>query len=115
MGIAIIICLFFFQCVVAPTAMTIAAITAATKAKNADGTIMGLQQMFMNAGQAIGPIIGGTLYSTNLFAPFLYIACFEGIALILNIYVFYRGRKSGEVQRNLCNLKLEAPTSTSKA
>merc|ERR1712194_617710 len=71
------------------------------KAKNADGTIMGMQQMFMNSGQAIGPLIGGALYSINRYAPFLYIALFEGVALVLNIFVFYRARETGEVERSL--------------
>ena len=41
------------------------------------GSIMGIQQMFMNAGQAIGPMIGAWLFSINLYVPWLYLFAFE--------------------------------------
>jgi MFS family permease len=109
--VASIIALFFFQCVVGPTAMTIAALSA-TGAKNADGTILGIQQAAMNAGQAVGPIIGGALYTVNVYAPFLYVACFEAVTLVLNIYVFYQGRRQGSVERSLFDLSKDTQNSS---
>lgn len=105
MFVGSVISLFFFQCVMGPTAMAIASLVASSKAKNADGTIMGIQQMFMNAGQAIGPIIGGSLYTINMYAPFLYLFSFECIALVVNIYVFRQAHKDGEVERQLFNVR----------
>ena len=43
----------------------------------ATGSIMGIQQMFMNAGQAIGPMIGAWLFSINMYVPWLYLFAFE--------------------------------------
>eukprot|EP00931_Biecheleriopsis_adriatica_P107087 TRINITY_DN81421_c0_g1_i1.p1 TRINITY_DN81421_c0_g1~~TRINITY_DN81421_c0_g1_i1.p1 ORF type:complete len:501 (-),score=83.58 TRINITY_DN81421_c0_g1_i1:29-1492(-) len=106
--------LFIFQCCVGPSAMNIIAVIAATKAKNANGTIMGFQQMIQSVGQVLGPLLGASLLKANLFAPWLYLLSFEVVALVLNSYVFMKARKSGEIQRSLFDLrKIIAPTSSS--
>lgn len=84
MFLGVLVALFWFQCVVGPTAMAIASIIATTKATNANGTIMGLQQMSMNLGMALGPVLGAALFQINLYTPWLYLLCFEAAVLLLN-------------------------------
>ena len=101
---ASVVALFSLHCLSGPTATTIAATIAATQAKNADGTIMGLQQMCQSTGQAIGPVIAGALYMVNMHAAFLYVACFEVLSLSLNIFVFLQARHRGSIERGLFSL-----------
>ena len=94
--IGLLIGLFWFQCVVGPTAMAIASMIAIyTK------TIMGIQQMSMNLGMALGPILGSVLFQINLYAPVLWLMCFEVCVLALNYHVLRMKRASGELDRNL--------------
>merc|ERR1712061_232204 len=53
--VLILIVTFYYSqgCVMNPTTMNIAALGACSKAKHADGTIMGILQMCSNAGQAV--------------------------------------------------------------
>merc|ERR1712232_997103 len=85
---------FMFQCCVSPTAMAIAASVAA-QAPEANATIMGVQQSFISMGQAVGPILGSLLLKVSLYAPFAYLVSFEIAALLLNLLVFVRARRSG--------------------
>ena len=102
---ALIILLFVFQCVVGPTTMEIASTIAATQAKNANGTIMGMHQVVMNLGQAVGPLIGAAMLKSTWLAdpimgsslclPMVYLMACEVCVLALNMYVFYRGDRKG--------------------
>merc|ERR1712159_663258 len=89
--------------------MAIASTMASTLAKNADGTLMGIHQIGLNAGLAAGPIVGAMLLQVNLFAPFLYTAVCEVLALALNGYVYGAARKSGNIDRRLLCLTHVAP------
>ena len=82
------------QCVCGPTSMVLCSIIAEKKAKNANGTIMGIQQMLMNSGQGIGPVFGAWLFSINLWAPWIYVFIFEVLILCLNYYVLLQVRLS---------------------
>ena len=102
---ALVILLFVFQCVVGPTTMEIASTIAATQAKNANGTIMGMHQVIMNLGQAVGPLIGAAMLKSTWLAdpimgsslclPMVYLMVCEVCVLALNIFVFYRGDRKG--------------------
>ena len=112
--LGLLLILFCFQCVVGPTSMEIASLIAASKAKNANGTIMGMQQMAMNLGQAVGPIIGASLYKLNLWMPWLYLVAFEFLVLGLNIYVWRKkcGPQTPEAERitrSLFDISVIAP------
>lgn len=97
--------LLVFQCCVGPTAMAIAAGCAAAHPE-CNATIMGVQQMFLSVGQAVGPIVGALLLKVGLFAPFAYVVSFEALVLALNVYVFVRARRCDELDgRSLCNLR----------
>ena len=102
---ALVILLFVFQCVVGPTTMEIASTIAATQAKNANGTIMGMHQVIMNLGQAVGPLIGAAMLKSTWLAdpimgssfclPMVYLMACEVCVLALNMFVFYRGDRKG--------------------
>ena len=47
---------------------------------------MGMQQMSMNLGMALGPILGSALFQINLYVPMLWLLCFEVCVLALNFY-----------------------------
>ena len=62
---------------------------------------MGLHQVLMNSGQAVGPIIGAALmksswlsdpiFGASLSLPMMYLSICELCVLGLNIFVYYRG------------------------
>ena len=70
---------------------------------------MGMQQMSMNLGMALGPILGSALFQINLYVPMLWLLCFEVCVLALNFYVLRSKRASGELDRALFDFSAIAP------
>ena len=70
---------------------------------------MGMQQMSMNLGMALGPILGSALFQINLYVPMLWLLCFEVCVLALNFYVLRSKRASGELDRALFDFSTIAP------
>lgn len=103
----LIIILYYPQnCVMGPTSMNIASSGACRISENADGTIMGIHQMWSNAGQAVGPLIGSMLYKINPILPFIYVTTSEVLVFFLNLYVFCKKQRLKEIKQSLFTISV---------